>query len=766
MIEPTAEQLRQIEGSDNRSETGFRAPSEINENEDYDNDYDELEVSTEASHTSRDRKGLDNFVFSQDFLPVRYDRHSQSDMPLKLICFIQLGIDVAMLLIFIMQGVNGFESNKTWFHFVQYTITAACFVLLMFWLNYKLHVVLCALYRLVIDLDFTKRNNKYYSGLEIPDFYVQSKEYPPITIQIPVYKESLQNTLKPTILNCCREADRYMDETGALCNIIICDDGYNLIPEADRFERIEFYKEMGLGFTARPHPSKYPRKGRFKKAGNLNFSMNYGGCFYNSEGSPDEVKEQVEKLIEIGAAFGGDTRYGDYILLIDSDTRLPIIPMQENGCLKRLAKEMLFDGQEVSFIQCYTAPYMSLKSTAEKCVYHHTCNIYNSIMLATAFNSMAPLVGHNAFLNMKAITEVAHVDESIGYYYFWAEDRISEDFDLMMRSCEKGYIGRYAAHSGVFLEGVSFSYMTEYFKVSKFACGAAELIYNPMSDWCRDGVVSSDLIGFIKSEQVEWYNKMAICAYIINFIALASAHLGLIFNVFLCEWLADILPFVLLPVNLMWEAIFLWTVLGGVVNYLFGLRLGFDKWLLAKQSVRESLFLTCLYGSCSVRFCIMSLTHLFKWNLSFGATAKDDEKITLLDWIRSTPMETAVYTVYIFLMFVRVYFLTPPDKMAYVLYFGCTPLIWSIILFWAGPIFFDILPSKKDKTTQQSYNEEEKMFSDKYFTQVPQSKKVTSIKVGSSIKLAPNGSSRGGGSVYSSRHSVRDYASEMGSEIA
>ena len=725
------------------------SPSNLNQDtteelEDQYENYDELEVSTDASYTSRDRKGLDNFVFSQDFLPARYDRNSGSDLPLKFIVFIQLVIDIVMLIIFIMQGVGSFGDDQTWFHILNYTITAFCFIIIMFWLNYKLHVFLCAAYRLVINLDFLKRNNKYYSGLEIPDFYVQSKEYPAITIQIPVYKEGLQNTLKPTILNCCREADRYMDETGALCNIIICDDGYNLIPEADRTDRVEFYKEMGLGFTARPHPSKYHRNGRFKKAGNLNFSMNYGGCFYDSEGSPDEVKEQVEKLIEMGAAFGGDTRYGDYILLIDSDTRLPIIPMQENGCLKRLAKEMLFDGQEVSFIQCYTAPYMSIKSSAEKSVYHHTCNIYNSIMLATAFNSMAPLVGHNAFLNMKAITEVAHVDETIGYYYFWAEDRISEDFDLMMRSCEKGYIGRYAAHSGSFLEGVSFSYMTEYFKVSKFACGAAELIYNPMSDWCRDGIISSDLIGFIKSEKVEWYNKLAILSYIINFIALASAHLGLIFNVFFCEYIATVIPFVLLPVNLMLEAIFIWTICGGTLNYLFGLRLGFDRWILLKQTVREAAFLTCLYGSCSVRFCIMSLTHLFKWNLSFGATAKDDEKITLCDWIQSTPMETAVYTFYIALIAIRLQFLTSPDKVAYVIYFGCVPMLWMIFLFWLGPIVFDILPRKIDKTTDQDYIEDEKMFTEKYFTQVPNSHKVKGIKVGSSIKLAPTGSSQGG----------------------
>lgn len=75
----------------------------------------------------------------------------------------------------------------------------------------------------------------------------------------------------------------------------------------------------------------------------------------------------------------------------------------------------------------------------------------------TAANSMAPLVGHNAFLNMQTMTQCVIVDEHTGYYNFWAEDRISEDFELMMRCCEHGYIGRYASHAGIYLEGVSFS---------------------------------------------------------------------------------------------------------------------------------------------------------------------------------------------------------------------------------------------------------------------------------------------------------------------
>ena len=74
--------------------------------------------------------------------------------------------------------------------------------------------------------------------------------------------------------------------------------------------------------------------------------------------------------------------------------------------------------------------------------------------------------------------------------------------------------------------------MTEYFKISKFACGAAELVYNPMQRRCSKGIISSDLIGFVESKEVEWYSKICILSYILNFIALAAAHFDLVFNLF------------------------------------------------------------------------------------------------------------------------------------------------------------------------------------------------------------------------------------------
>ena len=51
------------------------------------------------------------------------------------------------------------------------------------------------------------------------------------------------------------------------------DDGLQLISQKERSERKQFYKKHNIGYVARPGAG---RRGRFKKASNLNFGMNLG----------------------------------------------------------------------------------------------------------------------------------------------------------------------------------------------------------------------------------------------------------------------------------------------------------------------------------------------------------------------------------------------------------------------------------------------------------------------------------------------------------
>ena len=659
----------------------------------------------------------------RDCVPAKYERMAQNDIIIKYLTFLILGTDGLIFFGTVQSFVYRFETPL---FVVNFVCLVLFFALNVAWLHYKLQHIIMGGYKVFMDLSRFQTNSKYYSGLEIPDSFLQGRVYPHLTIQLPVYKEDLENTIAPTLKNALREAKRYTKETGAYCNIIVCDDGFALISDEEREKRRAFYRANGIGYTARPSPAKYKRNGRFKKAGNLNFSMNFSGVTTRSQtesSSLDPLFKEFKRVVELGAQFEGHIKYGSYIFLVDSDTRLPEFPPNENGCFKRLIKDMMFDGENaVLYMQCFTSPYLSTKSISEKCVFHFTCHIYNGILVGTAFNSMAPLVGHNALLNQKILQKIAHVNPDTHYVYYWDENRISEDFDCMMRGCENGYIGRYVSSSGIYYEGVSFSYLTEYFKVSKFACGAAELTFNPVNRWFQPGggFFSSDIWAFIWCKEIEWYNKISILSYVLNFIAIAQANIAMFYNLIFFEELFDVLPFVLIPVNLMWEGMLVWGVLNTIINVLFSFRVKFDTWTIIRQQFRELFFTSALYGSLSVRFMIMYLGHFLNWEISFGSTQKDDEQVTLRDWVNSTKYECIIYTGYFACIVVRI-FVFPIKSYYHTFYFGCLPLFMNIFWYWFGPLAYDVLPKKRDKTGTKEYIAGEKMFEDKYGTQIPKS---------------------------------------------
>lgn len=109
----------------------------------------------------------------------------------------------------------------------------------------------------------------------------------PITVQMPVYKvcvlyrnpspvtnvqESLEQTIKPTIESLKKAMTTY-ERQGGTVNVIVCDDGLQLVDEHDRQQRIEYYSMNNIAYVSRPPHGQdgFQRRGRFKKAGNLNY---------------------------------------------------------------------------------------------------------------------------------------------------------------------------------------------------------------------------------------------------------------------------------------------------------------------------------------------------------------------------------------------------------------------------------------------------------------------------------------------------------------
>lgn len=77
----------------------------------------------------------------------------------------------------------------------------------------------------------------------------------------------------------------------------------------------------------------------------------------------------------------------------------------------------------------------------------------------------------------------------------------------------------------------------------------------------------------------------------------------------------------------MWEGIIVWGGINTIVNLIFSRRMMFNTSKVLIQQLRELFFTSSLYGSLSVRFSMMYLCHLFNWNINFGATQKDNERV-------------------------------------------------------------------------------------------------------------------------------------------
>jgi len=199
-------------------------------------------------------------------------------------------------------------------------------------------------------------NSKFFSGKAPPRLDRNVRELPHVTIQMPVYKEGLVGVIQPTILSLKAAISTY-ELQGGTANIFVNDDGMQLISEDQARARREFYEEHNIGWVARPGHKPKPedgekgfiRKGKFKKASNMNYALMVSNKVedklalierHQKWSQEDEARIYNHCLSEVlneeeGRAWAdGNIRIGDYILLIDSDTRVP------TDCLLDAVSEM------------------------------------------------------------------------------------------------------------------------------------------------------------------------------------------------------------------------------------------------------------------------------------------------------------------------------------------------------------------------------------------------------------------------------------------
>lgn len=363
-------------------------------------------------------------------------------------------------------------------------------------------------------------NSKYYSCSkpQIPN------ALPQMTVQMPIYKESFENVIIPSIES-IKKAVEYYNKKGGYCNIFINDDGYMTLSKEEKKIRKKYYEENNIAWIARP---KENRKGRFKKGSNMNYAINFSKKYVENllnatlENSNSALFKTLNEYNNECEA-GGDTIFGDFVLLVDSDTIVP------ETCLYDTIGE--FEDKKIVFTQHLTTPIEEKNPNFwDKTICHFTRMIYElAFIQVTAGGDPSPLVGHNAILRFEYLDEISYEEDGIKKY--WNENTVCEDFDLSLRLQMKGYFGRYIAYTGKnFKEGVSPTYCDEIVRFKKYALGTAEITFNPFSQWCKKGIFSNTIKTYLKTECTPWYSKVLLCSYLCSYFIMAFTPLSLVFS--------------------------------------------------------------------------------------------------------------------------------------------------------------------------------------------------------------------------------------------
>ncbi|KAI4603917.1 hypothetical protein KJ359_000038 [Pestalotiopsis sp. 9143b] len=475
-------------------------------------------------------------------------------------------------------------------------------------------------------------NSKFYSARPPPR--IQSGVLPHLTVQCPVYKEGLGGVIAPTVKSIKQAISTY-ELQGGSANIFMNDDGMQLIPDEERQARIEFYADHSIGWVARPKHGEngFLRRGKFKKASNMNFALmisckveeklaqyNRGPEWSQVDEAQAYEKSLKEVLEENGRAWAdGNIRVGDYILIIDSDTRVPA------DCLLDAVSEME-QSPDVGIMQFSSGVMQVVHTYFENGITFFTNLIYSAIRYTVSNGDVAPFVGHNAILRWSAIQQVGYEDED-GYEKFWSESHVSEDFDMSLRLQCSGYIIRLAAWAGEgFKEGVSLTVYDELARWEKYAYGCNELLFHPIRTWLWRGPFTPLFRRFLFSN-IRFTSKITVISYIGTYYAIGAAWVLTSVNYFVMGWYNGYLDKYYLDSWQVWFSIII------VFNGLGNIALAVMRYRVGERSLLGSIFenfkwtfmLAIFLGGLSLHVSQALLAHMFEIDMTWGATSKEAE---------------------------------------------------------------------------------------------------------------------------------------------
>lgn len=511
------------------------------------------------------------------------------------------------------------------------------------------------------------KNSKYYSGKAPRRLDRNFTALPHVTIQMPVYKEGLNGVIKPTIASVKQAISTY-EMQGGTANIFINDDGMQLITEDQADARREFYEENNIGWVSRPKHNAKPaegesvflRRGKFKKASNMNYALMVSNRVEDkllqvqrtSTWSQDDENAAYDQCLneviqeDEGRTWAeGNIRVGDYILIIDSDTRVP------GDCLLDAVSEME-QSPEVAILQ-FTSGVMKVSTSFfESGVTWFTQLIYSAITFTVANGDACPFVGHNAVLRWSALQDaVAYTDED-GYEKYWSESHVSEDFEISMQLQCAGYTLRFAGYTGDgFQEGVSLTVYDELARWEKYAYGCNELLFHPLRYWITRGPFTPLFRRFIGSS-IALPKKLTILAYIGTYYAIGAAWPLTVLNYFISGWFFGLLDkFYLDSFAIYVSIIVVFTGFGNFSLAILRYRLN-EQGLLAAfwNNIKWIPMFTIFLGGIQLHVSQALLSHFLGIEMNWGATAKEIEDINFVEEIPRLLKRFKGTFIFVFLM--------------------------------------------------------------------------------------------------------------------
>ncbi|WRT65029.1 uncharacterized protein IL334_001971 [Kwoniella shivajii] len=486
------------------------------------------------------------------------------------------------------------------------------------------------------------QNSSFYSGKAPARM---TGRLPHITIQMPVYKEGLEGVIIPTVESLKKAITTYERQGGSV-NIFVFDDGMQLWDEEEQEIRKAYYDRNNIGWTARPKHGKdgFIRKGRFKKASNMNFGNRLSlrveeimdelrpngeeesdpNWHWSDEDEREIYDEALARSLEEseGIAWAaGNIRVGEIILIIDSDTRVP------EDCFLDAASEFAAS-PNIAIIQHESAVMQVVGHFFENGITSFTTRINTAISFCAANGEVAPFVGHNAFLRWAAIQDASFIDADDGIRKCWSESHVSEDFDQALRCQMRGWSLRWAAYSnGGFQEGVSLTADDELNRWQKYAYGCSELLFHPFRQWFTKGPITPLYRSFVWADGIPLHSKISVLAYISSYYAIACSLLLSLVNWVLIGLFDDVLDlFYLSSWQVFLTCIVIFCGLSNVSSALFQYRLNANSLGNALiQNFKWIVFFFFFFCGMSWHLSTALCAHLTGYNMQWASTVKEVE---------------------------------------------------------------------------------------------------------------------------------------------